>query len=182
MNRNYNDQFWEHWEKKTGGSANAVSIWESKEGWAEEVRQDAIQEYQTRIEQDAISKMDTRIASESGFMSATSNMARQHDTSAGNMRTVDRGDHASYSAGLKEKAGLDAGQIAQQKSDLAGGIQQGATQVQERLDQHQSTLDTKDKTMNKEFKESNEENIISKGVTSFGNPWKFDKNNTNKDN
>jgi hypothetical protein len=98
------------------------------------------------------------------------------------MRTVDRGDHASYSAGLKEKAGLDAGQIAQQKSDLAGGIQQGATQVQERLDQHQSTLDTKDKTMNKEFKESNEENIISKGVTSFGNPWKFDKNNTNKDN
>jgi hypothetical protein len=102
MDQNYSDQFWSFGEKKTGGSANAISVWESKEPWAEGARQDMMTEFQSSIEQDAISKIDTRISSYSGFMAATSGLAKKHDASTQTLKPIDRADHVQASADLKE--------------------------------------------------------------------------------
>jgi conjugal transfer mating pair stabilization protein TraG len=157
MDQNYNDQFWSFVEKKTGGSANAISVWESKEPWAEGVRQDMMNEFQSSIEKDAIAKMDTRISSDSGFVAATSGLAQKHDASTQTLKPIDRADHVQASADLKEQSGIDSGQIAHQKTALEEGVQKGATQVQTQLHQQQSSLKKQDAQMNKDFKESDEE-------------------------
>ena len=161
MDQNYNDQFWSFVEKKTGGSANAISVWESKEPWAEGVRQDMMTEFQSSIEQDAISKMDSRISSEGGFHGSTAQLQKNYDASVSNMKQPSRDSFTDQSNAMSSSSGLEgsAQHISENKESLVRQGSDNSGAIQNNLTDRNKEMGKVKTDMKEEFQENKDSNL-----------------------
>jgi hypothetical protein len=170
MDQNYNDQFWSFVEKKTGGSANAISVWESKEPWAEGVRQDMMTEFQSSIEKDAIAKMDTRISSEGGFHGSTSQLQKNYDSSVSNMKQPSRDSFTEQSNAMSAGSSLEGSSqhISENKESLARQGSNNSGAIQNNLTDRNKEMGKAKADMKEEFQENKDETIVWKSMRATG--------------
>lgn len=100
---------WQGFVRHVGGNASeAASSYNSKEGWAREIVDDFNAQYFQRMEHQLMNQADARLVSDSGFHTATSAMAKNHDESVDKMKEPSRTSFESKRAELKEVSGVSA--------------------------------------------------------------------------
>lgn len=143
MDQNYNDEMWQGFVRHVGGNASeAASIYNSKEGWAREIVDDFNTQYFQRMEHQLMKQSDARLASDPGFHTATSTMAKHHDAAVDKMKAPSRTSFESKRDALKETSALGGvGQhIQNQRSALQQKDATAGNRVQEALDTQDNSL------------------------------------------
>lgn len=172
---------WQGFVKHVGGNASeAASIYNSNDKWAKEIVADYNAQYFQRMEHQLMKQSAPQINSDSGFDTATAEMAARHETSVDKMKEPSRTSYVSMGDTLKEVSGVNAvdQDIQAKKETLKAGendIQQNANTG---LKNQKESLSADKKAMQRDFKESDEEWIGTKAGRAAV-PWK-ELNTTSK--
>jgi hypothetical protein len=147
-----------------GNASEAASIYNSKEGWAREIVDDFNAKYFQRMEHQLMKQSEPGLASDSGFHTATSTMAKHHDAAVDKMTAPSHATFESERDSLKEMSGVrDVNQdIQTQKETFKSEKNDIQQNLKTSLKNQKESLEAQRRNLKEEYRESDNEWIGKK--------------------